>query len=31
LGYRIFGKLVNHPKGHERIYYFKELPDSDRR
>jgi GNAT superfamily N-acetyltransferase len=31
LGYRIFGRLVNHPKGYERIYYFKELPDSDRR
>jgi GNAT superfamily N-acetyltransferase len=31
LGYRIFGRLSNHPKGHERIYYFKELPDSGRR
>jgi ribosomal protein S18 acetylase RimI-like enzyme len=31
LGYRIFGRLANHPKGHERIYYFKELPDSGRR
>ena len=31
LGYRIYGRLVNHPKGHERIYYFKELFDADRR
>src|SRR5258705_12952079 len=31
LGYRIFGKLVNHPKGHDRIYYFKELSDAERR
>ena len=25
LGYRIFGKLADHPKGHEQIYYFKNL------
>ena len=25
LGYRMFGKLVDHPKGHEQIYYFKNL------
>jgi len=30
LGYRIYGRLVDHPKGHDRIYYFKELPDPDR-
>ena len=30
LGYRRHGRLVNHPKGHERIYYFKDLPDPDR-
>jgi len=30
LGYRRYGRLVNHPKGHDRIYYFKELPDPDR-
>lgn len=27
LGYRIYGRLVNHPKGHERTYYCKELLD----
>jgi GNAT superfamily N-acetyltransferase len=31
LGYRTFGRLVNHPKGHERIYYSKELSHPDRR
>ena len=25
LGYRPFGKLMHHPKGHEQIYYFKDL------
>ncbi len=27
LGYQRFGKLANHPKGYERIYYFKALPE----
>jgi len=31
LGYRIYGRLVDHPKGHDRIYYFKELPNPGRR
>ena len=25
LGYRAFGRLMDHPKGHEQIYYFKNL------
>jgi GNAT superfamily N-acetyltransferase len=25
LGYRMFGRLMGHPEGHEHIYYFKNL------
>jgi len=28
LGYQVFGKLVEHPRGYERIYFFKVLTDS---
>ncbi len=30
LAYWIYGRMVDHPKGLERIYYFKDLPDADR-
>jgi GNAT superfamily N-acetyltransferase len=28
LGYREYGRLANIPEGHERIYYFKTLPEN---